>query len=879
MKKLLLTLLGGVLCCLNLMAATTIGLTSTLSETTKTIAAPVYSNGSVEGITVTSDKGSSVQYHSSNKPKTWGGYSSTGWAFNKTETTTSYTQNQWCGFKMAVASNKKASLTNLKAKIWSTDTDIKWKVVIEDNLGCKLYSTGDIIATTSEAPDIDVAAPTGVTNLTAGDYYVKIYMYQNGGNKYFLVPYLTVDVTVEDDINTSSPMIDTDINSAYNLNVGDTQALSVEASNYSTLTWYEATTNTPNPASDTQLGTGKRLNYTPAAAGTTYVYCYAYNDNATGTKYAYSTVAEITTTSVSVTGVTTTANLNLLQYAGATLSATFVPANASNKNVTWSTSDENVVTVDPATGVLYAKAVGTADITVTTEDGNKTATCAVTVSAIPGDVLFSAVPVYGKTLTVVSQATAVEVSDENATITGGKVYLYNGNSRNDADMIYKEQFNVAGSGGSYINLEFDNALKVGDVIVLKDYHGNGVSQADAFYVTCSDTKSTTAYSFPYVVNESSLLKDAKKIYLWRSQASAVKTIEVYGVVPFDDGSRTLSWTPNLNKSESSIGTASKPAVSATITAASDITNNGSLTITGSAKPDLTSKIESLAEKVADKYMSVSFTMAGGNGFCPTTVTVPVQAISYDATVDLVLTDGTNTIEETGLTAINGVLENKTITNTNNVIFSGDVTLKIYVYGQTETAGYRLGAPISIVGFVGTKKSLNASGYASFSNAEDVKVFGADVNKASVAGTTITLTKVDCGEVPANNGVLLSGNASQDYIFCPVQNATAIEGNVLLSTNGASVDSYDWVLSGNQFKRYTGTSFDANKAYLHFDTDPFAGSGAKGAFSIVFDGDNTTAVAGVAEAKAEVKAVKFMKNGQLLIKTANGFVNAAGAQVK
>ena len=879
MKKLLLTLLGGVLCCLNLMAATTIGLTSYLSETpTKTIDAPVYSNGSVEGITVTSAIGSTVEYHSSNKTKTWGGYSSTGWAFNKTEKTTSYTQNQWCGFKMAVASNKKASLTNLKAKIWSTDTDIKWKVVIEDNLGRQLYtSTGDITATKSAAPDINVAAPAGVTNLTAGDYYVKIYMYQNGGNKYFLVPYLTVDVTVEDDFNTNSPVIDTDINSSYDVALGSSQDFAIEASNYSTLTWYEAATNTPNPTSDTQLGTGKTLKYTPSVAGTTYVYCYAYNDYASSTKYAYSTVATVTTTEVPVTSVTTTASLNMLQYAGATLTATVSPANASNKNVTWSTSDANVVTVDPATGEIYAKAVGTADITVTTEDGSKTATCTVTVSAIPGEALFSAVPVEGQTLNIKHQADATEVTSTYATISGGKVYLYNGHSSTDADMVLNNTFNVAGSGGSYIHLEFDNALKVGDVIVLKDYYGNGVSKTEAFYVSTSITKGSNKYSFPYEVTDASPLKNAKDIYLWRNVENAVKTIEVYGVVPFDDGSRTLSWTPNLNKSESSIGTASKPAVSATITAASDITNNGSLTITGSAKTDLTSKIESLTEKGADKYMSVSFTMASGNGFCPTTVTVPVQAISYDALVDLVLTDGTNTIEKTGLTAKNGALENKTITNTNNVIFSGDVTLKIYVYGQT--AGYRLGAPISIVGFEGTKKSLNASGYASFSNAEDVKVFGADVNKASVAGTTITLTKVDGGEVPANNGVLLSGNASQDYIFCPVKNATAIEGNVLLSTNGASVGSYDWVLSGNQFKRYTGASFDANKAYLHFDTDPFAGSGAKGAFSIVFDGDNTTAVAGVAEAKAEVKAVKFMKNGQLLIKTANGFVNAAGAQVK
>lgn len=63
----------------------------------------------------------------------------------------------------------------------------------------------------------------------------------------------------------------------------------------------------------------------------------------------------------------------------ATLAATVTPDNATNKNVTWSSSDTNVATVDE-NGVVTAVAEGTATITVATEDGNKTATCAVTVN-------------------------------------------------------------------------------------------------------------------------------------------------------------------------------------------------------------------------------------------------------------------------------------------------------------------------------------------------------------------------------------------------------------------------------------------------------------------------------------------------------------------
>ncbi len=62
-----------------------------------------------------------------------------------------------------------------------------------------------------------------------------------------------------------------------------------------------------------------------------------------------------------------------------TLTATITPENATNKNITWTSSDENIVTVD--NGKVTAIKEGTATIAVTTEDGNKSATCEVIVFA------------------------------------------------------------------------------------------------------------------------------------------------------------------------------------------------------------------------------------------------------------------------------------------------------------------------------------------------------------------------------------------------------------------------------------------------------------------------------------------------------------------
>ena len=63
-----------------------------------------------------------------------------------------------------------------------------------------------------------------------------------------------------------------------------------------------------------------------------------------------------------------------------TLTATITPDDANNKNVSWSSDKPSVATVDE-NGTVTAVAVGTANITVKTVDGEKTAVCAVTVTA------------------------------------------------------------------------------------------------------------------------------------------------------------------------------------------------------------------------------------------------------------------------------------------------------------------------------------------------------------------------------------------------------------------------------------------------------------------------------------------------------------------
>ncbi len=91
----------------------------------------------------------------------------------------------------------------------------------------------------------------------------------------------------------------------------------------------------------------------------------------------------VTVNVVAVTGVSLDKTSANLQTGGSiTLTATVTPANASNKAITWSSSDPAVATV--GNGVVTAIAAGSTTITAASvADPTKTATCTVTVTAGP----------------------------------------------------------------------------------------------------------------------------------------------------------------------------------------------------------------------------------------------------------------------------------------------------------------------------------------------------------------------------------------------------------------------------------------------------------------------------------------------------------------
>ena len=124
---------------------------------------------------------------------------------------------------------------------------------------------------------------------------------------------------------------------------------------------------------------GNTISGTPTTAGTSTFTVKAENDygnDSTQFTLTIEAAANVPVDRVALSPST----LNLKEDETGTLTATVEPSNATNKNVTWESSNTSVATVD-ASGLVTAVSAGTATITVTTEDGDKTATCEVTVTA------------------------------------------------------------------------------------------------------------------------------------------------------------------------------------------------------------------------------------------------------------------------------------------------------------------------------------------------------------------------------------------------------------------------------------------------------------------------------------------------------------------
>ena len=172
----------------------------------------------------------------------------------------------------------------------------------------------------------------------------------------------------------------------------------------------------------------------------------------------------------------------------------------------------------------------------------------------------------------------------------------------------------------------------------------------------------------------------------------------------------------------------------------------------------------------------------------------------------------------------------------------------------------------------TTLTTNAYGYASFSwNADLAVPAGLKVYKGAINGDCLDLTEMDY--VKAGEGVIVYGAANTEYGFVAGSGSADYDGNDLKPTSAYTIgDQNVYVLKDNELRLFVGSNaLAANKAYLQL---PGGANNAPKRISFRYN-----ATTGVQNVKAELKAEKFIENGQVLIRRGEAVYNLQGQMVR
>lgn len=173
-------------------------------------------------------------------------------------------------------------------------------------------------------------------------------------------------------------------------------------------------------------------------------------------------------------------------------------------------------------------------------------------------------------------------------------------------------------------------------------------------------------------------------------------------------------------------------------------------------------------------------------------------------------------------------------------------------------------------------TLNSYGYNTYSNANTVTVTGAVAYTCTVNNETKKVVLKELGTVvPAGQGVLLKGEANGTVSFAFGGEEPVIVQNdfqPVLKAVATPADKAIYVLNGNQFKKYTGATLVANKAYIELG----AGTAAA-ALSIEWDG-GTTGIGGIEESVVDDNVPVYNLNGQRVDMNTKGIIIKNGKKI-
>ena len=240
-------------------------------------------------------------------------------------------------------------------------------------------------------------------------------------------------------------------------------------------------------------------------------------------------------TTVAVTGVTLNkTSLSMVEGNSETLTATVSPDNATNKAVSWKSSDASIASVD-GTGKVTAVKAGSATITVSTTDGSKTATCSVSVT--PTTISVTGVAIEPSTLEIKEGATfqlKATVSPADAS----QAVDWASPSPHIATVDQNGLLTAVAPGTVRIVVRskaFTDKQGFCDVTVTQDNTLTGISlDADEITIAAGDSRNLTVIFYPEYASN--------KNVTWKSSDASVVTVSDGKVFGLKEGTATVTAT-------------------------------------------------------------------------------------------------------------------------------------------------------------------------------------------------------------------------------------------------------------------------------------------------------------------------------------------------
>lgn len=230
------------------------------------------------------------------------------------------------------------------------------------------------------------------------------------------------------------------------------------------------------------------------------------------------------TVGVAVTGISVSPTSRTLTEGDSyTLTLSVFPYNASNKNVTWSSNNTTVATVD-SYGTVKAVKEGSATITAKSEDGGFTATCQITV--VKATVAVTGVSVSPTTLTMTAGDTyklTATVSPSNAT---NKNVTWSSNKTSVATVDSNGNVTAVAAGSATITVKTVDGSKAATCSVTVKPATVAVTGVTVSPTTLSLTEGQS-HSLTYVVSPTNA---TNKNVTWSSSNTSVATVDSNGKV-------------------------------------------------------------------------------------------------------------------------------------------------------------------------------------------------------------------------------------------------------------------------------------------------------------------------------------------------------------